>query len=169
MNAASTRTLLWGAGNVLLLLFLGLHGGRNLALTAGADLGFRSVHDFHPAIEVRGTYPVDGGTLDAQRNVLAGPRLSRAYSWGRPYVDFLVGRGQINYKNNGYPAANDPRRIYLQTASNVFSPGGGITVDVTRGFRLMADAQYQRYSTPVTSSGHLYAKAFTLGIEYRIR
>lgn len=147
--------------------YTGLQSARNLAVTAGVDLDFAPTRGFYPSAEVRGTYPVYGGVLDDQRNVLGGLKVARSYGRVHPYVDLLGGRGQINY-HNGYPSL-DPHIFYLQSAGNVFAAGGGLAVDALKGIRVRADAQAQRYSTPVTTTGRIIADAFTLGIEYRFR
>ena len=49
--------------------FTGLDGGRNLGITAGGDIGFRPFHGFYPSAEVRGTYPIDDGQVDSQKNI----------------------------------------------------------------------------------------------------
>jgi hypothetical protein len=46
--------------------YTGLSGGKNLGLTAGVDVSFRSYYGFRPFLEGRGTYPIDGGHIDAQ-------------------------------------------------------------------------------------------------------
>ena len=49
--------------------FTGIGLAKNLSVTAGVDAGFRSVFGLFPSLEVRGTYPVDKGHVDAQKNV----------------------------------------------------------------------------------------------------
>ena len=148
-------------------VYTGLGGARNIDVTAGFDVGFMPHYGFYPSAEVRGSYPVVGGVLDNQRNLLVGLKVARKYAMVHLYVDLLVGRGQIKY-HGGYPAQT-PGLYYLQSSSNVFSPGAGLAVDLVGPFGLIADAQIPRYSTPVTTSGHLYAKVFTLGLQYRFR
>ncbi len=146
--------------------YTGLGGGRNLGITAGVDLGFKPFYRFYPTAEVRGTYPVNGGQVDAQENVLFGIKLARFYGRYHPYADFLFGRGKINYQNGGYP---DPTGtlLYLDTVSNVFSYGGGLDLDLTDQIAFKVDAQFQQYAAPVTTSGHIYSKAISLGLVYR--
>lgn len=147
-------------------VYTGLGGGRNLSINAGLDVGFRPYFGLSPAIEVRGMYPVDVGSVDSQTNVLAGLVVGRRYRGLHPYADFLFGRGRIDYS----PPYPDLTRsiLYLRTASNVFSPGAGVDLGVTRRFGVKADVQYQRYGTPVTASGHLYAAPITLGLIYHL-
>ncbi len=152
----------WAGGSGV---FTGLESGRNGSVTAGVDLGIRSFFGVSPTLEVRGSYPVDKGAVDSQENVVAGVLLGKRYRRLRPYVDFLYGRGQITYT----PAFPDPTFTvyYLQTTSNVLSPGAGVDFDLSRHFSVKADVQFQRYATPVTTSGTLYSKPITLGLVYR--
>src|SRR5450631_290091 len=53
-------------------VFTGLESGHNLSITAGIDFAFLSLHGFHSAAEVRGTYPIHSGTIDSQKSVLGG-------------------------------------------------------------------------------------------------
>lgn len=145
--------------------YTGLASGRNLGITAGVDLGFGSFFSLQPSVELRGTYPLDKGSADSQKNILGGVKLLKDYRRFQPYGDVLFGRGQINYINGFRNPAGD--FIYFQTYSNILSLGGGLDVPFSEHLRLKADGQFQRYSTPVTDSGQLYAKAFTLGIIYR--
>lgn len=146
--------------------YTGLASGRNLGITAGVDIGSHSLFSLRPSIEIRGTYPIDKGGTDNQRNILAGLKLAKAYDRLLPYGDVLFGRGQINYPN-GYP---NPLQnfLYFQSFSNVLSFGAGIDVPLSEHLQLKADAQVQRYSSPVADSGRLYSKPFTLGIVYRL-
>jgi hypothetical protein len=144
----------------------GLQSGQNVGITAGADIGIRRFSWFRPSIEVRGTYPVYRGDFDSAKNILGGLKFEKRYHRFHPYVDALYGRGEINYANGGYP---DPQQTfrYTKSPSNVLSVGGGVDFDLTYHFSVKADAQFERYATPVTTSGHLYTKPFTLGVVYR--
>ena len=89
---------------------------------------------------------------------------SKAYGRLTPYGDALFGRGEIKYIN-GYI---DPTGTveYLENPTNVLSGGGGVDFRVTDRFSVKADAQIQRYNTPVTMTGHLYSKPLTLAVVY---
>jgi hypothetical protein len=145
--------------------YTGLGGGRNLGITAGVDLGIRSIFSLEPSLEVRGTYPFAKGQLDSQKDVLGGIKLAKRFYAFHPYVDLLYGRGQINYAGQGYL---NPNRnfLYLQTAGNVLSPGVGVDLPIAPQFSLKADFQYQRWDTPAVASGHIYAKPLTVGLTY---
>jgi hypothetical protein len=145
---------------------IGLDQGRNTGITAGGDLGFRSFYRLHPFLEVRGTYPVDNGSVAGLKNVLIGVKIEKRIARAHLYGDAFFGRGEINYNSPGYlnPAG---KSFYLQSLSNIYSFGGGVDLDLTHHYALKADAQLQHYSVPVTTSGSIYAKAFTLAVVYR--
>ncbi len=147
-------------------VYTGLAGGRNLSITAGLDATLRPFFGISPGVEVRGTLPVDKGSVDSQSNVLAGVVLGKRFGALFPYVDFLYGRGRISYS----PPYPDPAFAvyYIQTTSGVMSPGAGLAYDLSRHFGVRADVQYQRYVTPVTISGHLYATPITLAVVYHL-
>jgi hypothetical protein len=146
--------------------YTGLDGGRNFGITAGADVGFRPFHAFYPYLEVRGTYPVDGGQVDAQKTILYGVKAARFYGRFHPYVDFLFGRDKIDYENGGYPNSAGTL-LYINSVSNVISMGGGLDLDITDQFALKIDGQFQHIGVPVNASGDIYAKPLTAGIAYR--
>ncbi len=161
-TAAQTFQLsVFGGGSGV---FTDLKGGHNLSFTAGVDFGFLSLHGFHPAVEVRGTYPVHTGTIDSQKSVLGGIRVDRRYNVARPYVDFLVGRGELDYQNGGFTIGP---LTYLSTSTTVYSPGAGVDLHISRHFSFKADYQYQNWSTPVVSSGKIHPSVITLGAVYR--
>jgi hypothetical protein len=150
--------------------FTGIELGKNLGVTAGFDARLRSFHSLFPAVEVRGTYPVNSGSFAGERNLLAGLVIGRHLD-GRleriqPYGDILVGRGEIKYSP---PLANPAGTLlYTQTASTVISPGAGCNILPTPRFGFKGDFQFQRYQTPVTTSGSVFSKAFTAGVVYQI-
>jgi hypothetical protein len=145
--------------------FTGLQGGKNLGISAGADLSFHRFFSLTPSLEVRGMYPLDKGTIDSQKNALIGLKVAKDYGRFHPYGDLLFGRGAINF-SKPYPDATGTVS-YLRTTSNVYSPGVGVDFDLTGHLAFKADVQFQRYATPVTASGSLYAKPITFGAVYR--
>ena len=147
--------------------YTGLEQSKNLGITAGVDIGFKPIYRLYPSAEVRGTYPVDDGSVAAEKNILFGLRVERPYGFAHPYVDILYGRNKIEYLNGGFPNASGTL-LYLESISNVLSFGGGFDIDLTPHFAARFDGQLQRYQTPVTASGDIYAKAFTAGIVYRL-
>ena len=146
--------------------YTGLNLAKNLGFTAGADVTLRSRFGLYPSIEVRGTYPVDSGRSVGEKNILAGINLSRHLGRLEPYGDILAGRGELDFVNP-FPNPTDTI-LYSQTASVVIAPGGGVNFRATDHFYGKADFQFERYETPVTTSGTIYSKAFTLGIAYHL-
>lgn len=154
--------------------YTGLLGGRNLGITAGADLEFMTFRRYRPILEIRGTYPVHGGQIDAQRNLLGGIAVERQFGRLHPYVDFLVGRGELKYQNRGLQVGNID---FLSSTSTVLSPGLGINVDVSPQWSAKADFQYQHWDVPfgvasgvpqpTTFNGTIYSKVLTVGAVYR--
>ena len=166
--------------------YTNLLGGRNLGITAGADLAFMSFHRYRPVLELRGTYPTHNGQVDAQKNFLGGLKIERPIGRVHPYVDFLVGRGGIDYQHGGLQIGSI---IFLSSTSTVFSPGVGLDYDVTPHWAVKADFQYQHWDVPfatlngapapitivttpagsfqATTTGTLYPKVLTLGAVYR--
>ena len=146
-------------------VYTGLGDGRNLSITAGANLGLRPLFSFYPSITIRGTYPLKSGTVDGLETGLAGLQMQKRFGRFHPYFNILFGRGQINYVKL-YP---DQSGFYYYSAStsNVLSPGGGVDIDVMGPFALKADVQYQHYASPVTVSGSQFATPITIGAVYR--
>jgi hypothetical protein len=146
-------------------VFTGLENGHNLSLTAGVDLAFLSLHGFHPAAEIRGIYPMDTGTISSQKSLLGGIRVDRQYGFVRPYVDFLAGRGEIDYQSGGFTIGN---LTYLSTSTPVYSPGAGVDLDLTHHWSFKGDYQFQSWSTPVVPSGTIHPSVVTFGVVYHI-
>ncbi len=152
--------------------YTGLGGGRNLGITAGVDLGFHPFFGFLPAIELRGTYPADNGAVVGEESFEGGLRVQKRYRRVRPYVDILFGRGQLNYQNGGYVVPAQDFQ-YIQTTTNVISPGFGFETDITDHFALLLDGQFQHWNIPFTPNGSgiagstIYSKTGTVGVVYR--
>jgi hypothetical protein len=143
--------------------YTGLESGRNLGITAGADLTFRSFRRFRPSFEARGTYPIYKGKLSSQKDFLVGPKVEFPLGKFHPYADFLIGRGEIDYHSPGLIYGNS---LYISSNTVVYSPGGGVDYNLTHNLAIKADAQFQRWNTPVTTSGVIHPTALTLGAVY---
>jgi hypothetical protein len=146
-------------------VYTGLDSGRNLSVTAGVDVAFRPASRFHPAIEYRGMFAVGKGGTDSVKNNLGGVKVFARYGRFSPYADLLAGRGETTYANGGDQVPNT-LIFYTQSASNVYSVGGGTDVFVGDHLAVKLDLQMQRYSSPVTISGHVYSETGTLGVVY---
>lgn len=161
----ATRGLELAAFGGLTGNYTGLGSGRNLDITAGVDVGLRPFYSFYPSLEGRGSYAIDGGSVDSQKNILGGVKLARFYGRLQPYGDVLFGRGAIRYERRF--ATPDPNFYYVRSVSNVLALGGGIDLVLSSHWLIKADGQFERYSTPATSSGHLYSKPITAALVYR--
>jgi hypothetical protein len=142
--------------------------GKNLGITAGVNFRFGDFRGFLPSVEVRGTYPIHTGQVDAQENILGGLKVEHSVRSPRLHVygDILFGRGKVTYENGGY-FTPDGSLLYAYSVSNVYAPGGGVEYDLTPRFAVKLDGQFEHYSVPVTTSHTIYAKALTAGVIYR--
>ena len=147
--------------------FSGLQLAKNGDVEAGLDLEVRAFHGLYPAAEVRGLYPFAKGSVVAEKNLLGGLRLGRHVRNFAPYGDVLFGRGELNYLNGGQLTPDGTFDVFSNT-SNVLSFGGGNDWFFTNHLAVKGDFQFQRYATPVTTSGNLYSKVFTVGVVYRL-
>jgi len=145
--------------------YTGVELEKNGDITAGVDVGFKPFAGFFPAVEVRGLYPVAKGNVANQENVLAGIRLGRRKQNFNPYGDVLFGRGKLDFPHGlSTPTGTF---IVLSNTTNVLSFGGGLDYNLSQHFGAKGDFQFQKYDTPVTTSGSVFSKVFTVGITYR--
>ncbi len=153
-------------------VYTGLQTARNASITAGADIGFRRFFGLSPAIEVRGTYPIDSGQVAGEESVEGGLRVGKRYTHFRPYADILFGRGQLNYEDGGYIVPSQSFR-YIQSTTNVISPGIGVDLDITERYAVLVDGQFQHWDLPFSTGaspatpGSIYSKVLTVGVVYR--
>lgn len=139
--------------------------GQNTAITAGGTLRFHSLFHVEPGIEYRATYPVRSGSVAGEEYFLYGPVLRTQVKSFHPYVNFLIGRGAINYQSGGFLSGTD---LYSKSFSALHSPGGGVDIDLNENWALKADAQWQLWQVPVLSTGTTRALSVSLGMQYRI-
>jgi hypothetical protein len=147
--------------------YTGIALAKNAGITAGVDIGFRPFAGFYPSLEGRGMYPIAKGNIVSQENFVGGLKLARRKDRLHGYGDILYGRGKLNYANGGYPNSDDTFLVLANTSS-VLSLGGGVDWDWGDHFGLKGDVQLQRYQSPVTATGDLYSKVFTVGLIYRV-
>jgi len=131
--------------------------GKNLSLTGGVDYTTGGFVGLRPALELRGTFPVDSGHIDSQKDLLIGPRLATRVGRVRPYIDFLAGRGEMKYIA---PYIVDGLQ-YLRSNSTVFSPGVGAAIDLNDHWAIRADAQFQRWRIPAEQIAYLVIPVVT--------
>jgi hypothetical protein len=148
--------------------FTRIAGGKNLSFTAGADLTYLPLRLLRPSLEIRGTYPVDTGHIDSQKSFLVGPKVEHPFGRFHPYVDFLIGRGEIDYHNDLFTAGAIE---FLSSTSTVYSPGGGLDYTLGKGIDVKADIQFQHWdvplwTTPFPSPGVVHPVALTFGGVY---
>ncbi len=124
----------------------------------GADYNF-TYHRFYvdPSVEVRALIsPVDEEV--GERTYSGGLKLSHTFLGRyRPYGDFLIGTGTIDYA---------PARYGNQPSDNsiVYDYGGGVDVDIWRNVGLKADYQGSRWHTG--SNVVFHPRSFNLGVIY---
>jgi hypothetical protein len=162
-SPAGTQKLQLSAFAGLTGTFTDLAGGKNLGITAGADLTFLAFRLVRPSFEARGSYPIDEGHVSSQKNFLVGPKVEYPIGHLHPYADFLFGRGEIDYHSPGYVFGNTR---YLATNTFVYSPGVGLDYNLTHNLALKADAQFQHWNTPAVPSGAIHPIAVTIGVLY---
>jgi hypothetical protein len=160
---AGTQQLQLSAFAGLTGTFTDLEGGKNLGITAGADLTFLAFRIFRPSFEARGTYPINDGHISSQKNFLLGPKVEYPIGHLHPYADLLFGRGEIDYGSLGYTFDNI---IYLSTNTFIYSPGVGLDYNLTHNLAVKADAQFQHWDTPAVPSGVIHPTALTFGALY---
>ena len=148
--------------------YTGLEDGRNAGFTAGIDLTIPTYFHFQPALELRGNIPFDKGNVNSQKSVLIGPRVSRGFGRFHPYIDGFFGRGEFTYDPGVIVDYPTYAFEYNRTTSNIYAGGAGVDVRMTRHFDLKLDAVYQRWKTPVTTSGVVYSKPLSAGIVYHL-
>lgn len=160
----ATRELQLSAFGAASGVYTGLAGGKNFAFTAGGDLGLRPWRGIRPTIEVRGTYPIDDGTIDSQKSILGGLKVEFLLRHRlRPYGDFLFGRGEMDYGKYGYVYQNF---VYAETATYIDSPGAGFDYHLSEHFAIKVDGQFQRWAAAPTPSGTIYSKVGSAGLVY---
>ena len=145
--------------------FTGLALAKNGDITAGFDFGIRPFAGFYPSLEVRGVYPVAKGNTVNTENAVVGVRVARHKNNLHGYGDVLFGRGKLTFPG-GYPNPSDTF-IVLSNTSDVLSFGGGAEYFLSTHWGVQGDFQLQRYQTPVTVSGNLFSKVFSVSVVYR--
>ena len=121
---------------------------------------------FSPAIEFR-VKIADGATVN-ERTYGGGIRVEKQFGQRfRPFADFLVSGGTINY-HFGTPPIKPDGKPYLSDSSVVYTYGGGLDYDVTENFSARGEFQGENWSlggyTPIT----LTPSMWSIGVVYRI-
>jgi hypothetical protein len=169
-GVASTQALPTATQRVNLAAFVagsgldaGFAGTKNLDITAGFDFNFFPIMRVDPALEVRGTGALSKGSTGSLREALVGPRLVRHFGRSVPYIDFLVGRGKIQYLNGGF--VHD-ETLFISSITTVYSAGSGIDIALNHQVSIRTDCQYQSWSSPVVPSRSIHPKVVSIGVVY---
>jgi hypothetical protein len=138
-------------------------GDKEIDLTSGLDLSLPVVKGIRPSIEARGSYPL-GGMVARQKVFLAGPGVG--YDTGRLhyYMNVIVGRGRINYEDNGYIFRGFR---YITSTSMVSAYVTGIDIGLTHQLSARVDFQYQHWTAPTPSFGSVNPVILSLGGVYK--
>jgi len=143
------------------------NGGHNASITAGIDIGTRTYRGFRPYIEGRGRFAVDDGTIAWEKVALGGIKVERRFNRMHPYINLLIGRGELDCNQTTCYAA-ETNSNYQKQNSLVYSPGVGVDFDFSSRFSAKADFQLEHYTVKTTESGDLYSKAVTIGVIYHL-
>ncbi len=107
-----------------------------------------------PSLELRAN--LNSNSFVGEHSYLVGLRAAHAFGRAVPYVDFLVGPGNIHFPQNVY---------YTGDNSVVYSYGGGLDLGVTRSFDLKLDIQGQQWNT---GEAKFTPTLGTVGVVYHI-
>jgi hypothetical protein len=139
----------------------------NNGVTLGLDYTRYTRWWVKPSIEVRGKI-ANGSTVD-ERSFGGGIRAVKPIRIFRPYADFLISAGSINFHQidpyilpNGQP--------YTSDSTVTYSFGGGLDIDLSRNFSMRGDYQSERWhldKNPATPLD-LTPSGWSLGMVYRI-
>ena len=93
-----------------------------------------------PSLDVR--YNGSVGTAAIETSFAGGLKIEKTYGRLRPYGDFLVGHGYLNYPT---PLVLADGEIVAHDDSTLYIGGGGVDYNLSRLFALKADAQIQHW------------------------
>ncbi len=98
----------------------------------------------------------NSNSLLSEHSYLVGLRAAHTFGRITPYVDFLIGPGNIHFPQNSF---------YTGDNSVVPSYGGGLDLTVTHNFDLKLDLQGQHWNTGETTFTPTLG---TVGVVYHI-
>lgn len=135
-------------------------------IAAGADFTIFPRFPVAPSLEVRGQEAF--GPDVTEKSVMVGLRVQKDFRQKlHPYVDVLIGGGEIVYHINPYPD-------YHADRTKAYSFGGGINIDVAKHFGMKFDIQQQNWnfgtSPAFQSNGDYKLKPTTamVGVTYTV-
>ncbi len=119
----------------------------NQAIAMGADFRLGRFAFGQPAIGARLTYSY--GPFANESTYMFGPEVHYMWRKLRPYGDFFIGKGNIDYKGTSF-----------KDDSIVYEPGGGVDYHINRRWSIrLIDFQYQFWNL----STHFYPAGFVPG------
>ncbi len=129
--------------------------------TLGADLT-RHFSLLDASLEARYAHGGPGDVV-SESNFAGGVKVEKYFHGFRPYVDFLVGEGNITFT---HPFVF-PTGPYAKDNSIVYEYGAGLDYDVSRHFGVKIDGQLQRWKLG-NANKPLSPDVITVGVYYRI-
>jgi hypothetical protein len=134
-------------------------GGYNDGVMFGMDFTQHIHFPVEPSLEAR--VNIAPGDDIKQNSYMFGPVLNARVGPFRPYGDFLIGLGTINFNHPAYPT-------YTHDTSTVYDFGGGVEVALVRGVRLKFDMQYQHWQLGTTNQTAFTPVLASAGLAYTI-
>lgn len=161
----ATQTLQVSTFVAVTRTFTDLDSGENIDITSGIDFRLLAPRRLNIVGELRGSYPVQRGSVSSQESYVSGPKIEYPIRNIRPYVDFLVGRGRMTYLDGGYIFGNVK---YIRSDSLVLSPGIGSDFYLSHRTALKVDFQYQSWNVPAVISGRIRPRTAAVGVTYNL-
>ncbi|WP_188759636.1 hypothetical protein [Edaphobacter acidisoli] len=132
------------------------------AFTAGGDYT-RFYQALSPSLEVR--FKTSSMGTVSERTFGGGIRVERSFSYFRPYADFLISDGTINFAQKYYIGANGTGT----NGSVVYSYGGGLDYDFADQWAVRVDYQQESWNVNKSPAVTLAPRALSFGVLYRFR
>ena len=153
------RLQVYGVGSYMHPQYGSVQTGGGFGVGGAAGFTLHHVHRLEPAIDVRYTY----GTNSALTETFLGGGARLTYHMARfhPYGDFMVGTGNINFKQVDPTYPN-----YRHDDSTVYMFGGGLDYDLTQTFALRVDFQQQKWQLAV-GNVPFYPTHASVGLRYQ--
>lgn len=138
------------------------YGGTVKAITIGGDYT-RFYQLLSPALEIRFKDSAMGAV--SEKTFGGGIRVERSFSYFRPYADFLISKGTINFAQKYYIGANGTGT----NGSVVYSYGGGLDYDFADQWAVRVDFQQENWNVNKSPDVQLTPRALSFGILYHFR
>lgn len=138
------------------------YGGPVKAYTVGGDYT-RFFQVISPAIEFRYKGSTTGTV--SEKTIGGGIRVERSFSYFRPYADFLISKGTIDFAQKNLIGANGTGT----NGSVVYSYGGGVDYDFADQWAVRVDFQQESWNLNETPAVTLAPRALSFGVLYHFR